>query len=102
MKSHTAQSILDACYLETRAKLLEVAAVLDRIDRAAESSSPLPAQAVHRRDQIADAIQILLGDSANRAELIQQLFSRQFDPNWRAGFGLPIQHAPPPQSIEKS
>lgn len=93
MKSHTAQTVLDACYLETRAKLLEVAAVLDRIDRAGESSSPLSAQAAQRREQIDEAIQILLGDSPHRAELIQQLFSRQFDPQWRAGFGLEVQHA---------
>lgn len=100
MKSPTAQSVLDAHYLEIRAKLLEVAAVLDRIDRAAESSSPLSGQATQRREQIADAIEILLGDSANRAESIQQLFSRQFDPKWRAGFGLPVQHASPSKSRE--
>lgn len=100
MKSHTAQTVLDACYLETRAKLLEVAAVLDRIDRAEQSQSPLSDEAAMRREQIAAAIRILLGDSPHRAEMIQQSFSRQFDPQWRSDFGLPVQHASPSKPRE--
>ncbi|TWT66546.1 hypothetical protein [Allorhodopirellula solitaria] len=93
MTSHTAQTVLDECYLETRAKLLEIAAVLDRVDRAEGTPAPLTGGAAARRDQISAAIQILLRDAPDRAELIQQLFSRQYDPQWRSTFGLQVEHA---------
>ncbi len=114
MKSQPAQAVLDAHYLETRAKLLEVAAVLDRIDRAGapQSSRSSDAEtrssdaetrssdAETRRSQIDEAIQILLDDSPRRAELIQQLFSRQYDPQWRSDFGLQVEHASPSNTRE--
>ncbi|TWU16347.1 hypothetical protein [Allorhodopirellula heiligendammensis] len=100
MKSHTAQTVLDECYLETRAKLLEVAAVLDRVDRAGATKSPLTGDAAAKREQIAEAIQILLLDTPTRAESIQQLFSRPFDPQWRSNFGLQVEHASPSNTRE--
>ena len=35
----TAAQVLDAYFLETRARLLEIAANLDRVDRAADAQS---------------------------------------------------------------
>lgn len=107
MKSQPAQAVLDAHYLETRAKLLEVAAVLDRIDRAGTTPSSRSSDdasqasdAEARRSQIDEAIQILLEDSPRRAELIQQLFSRPYDPQWRSDFGLQVEHASPSPTRE--
>ncbi|EMI42370.1 hypothetical protein [Rhodopirellula sp. SWK7] len=102
MKSRSAETILDESYLETRAKLLEVAAILDRIDRANGEGGRLPGDAAKRREQLTQAISILLTDSADRAEQIQQLFSREYDPDWRATFGLLPEHASSsaPQSRE--
>ena len=51
---------------------------LDRLDRADESLSDAT-----RRDQIDEAIQILLQPGDNRAEQVQLLFSREYDERWR-------------------
>ncbi len=102
MKSRAAQTILDESYLETRAKLLEVAATLDRIDRARHAGAQLElaADASVRREQLISAIRILLNDAPRRAEDIQQLFSRHYDPQWRDTFGLLPEHAAPATSSE--
>lgn len=78
-----ASQILDESFLETRAKLLEVAATLDRIDRSADDQSPLPADARPRRNMLDAAIRILLSEGPDRAERLQQLFSRDYQPDWR-------------------
>lgn len=94
MKSRTAETVLDESYLETRAKLLEIAAILDRIDRAGDSTgeSEMSDAAAMRHDQLTAAIRLLLSDSPRRAQEIQQLFSRAYDPNWRTEFELPPEH----------
>jgi hypothetical protein len=71
-----ADQILDESFLEVRAKLLEVAATLDRIDRSADEGSPLTDQNKPRRASINDAIRILLSEGPDRAERLQRLFSR--------------------------
>jgi len=91
MKSRTAETVLAECYLETRAKVLEVAAILDRIDRAGDTAGgvEMSGDASMRHDQLIRAIRLLLSDSPRRAQEIQQLFSRTYDPQWRSTFGLP-------------
>lgn len=71
--------ILDREFLEIRAKILEVAAALDRIDRADGSPDADP-----RAELLANAIGIIAGDGeqSTRAQRVQLLFSRQYDPNW--------------------
>ena len=78
-----ADQILDESFLEVRAKLLEVAATLDRIDRSAEEGSPLMDQNKPRRASIDDAIRILLSDGPDRAERLQRLYSREYEADWR-------------------
>jgi len=70
-------------FLPLRAKLLEAAATLDRLDRAARTSDENP-----HRAQIQEAIQILLQPEANRAEQLQLLFSRKYERNWRQQLGV--------------
>jgi hypothetical protein len=77
-----ADQILDESFLEVRAKLLEVAATLDRIDRGAEQQRLSP-PAEQRRHKIQAAIQICLSDDADRATRLQRLFSRDYDGDWR-------------------
>lgn len=99
MNSRPAEIVLEASYLETRAKLLEVAAVLDRIDRAAnDGDQGLPADSDQARRKLMGAIEILLEDHAGRAEKIQQLFSRPYESDWRTQFGLPQPDLPKPDS----
>ena len=71
--------ILDREFLEIRAKILEVAAALDRIQRAeGDVSSDSRMQLLH------DAIDVIAGAQTDpiRAEKIQLLFSREYDENW--------------------
>ncbi len=84
----TADTLLDESFLEVRSKLLEVAATLDRVDRAAEENGPLSDAQAERLNRVNDAIRIVLDETPDRAEQLQQLFSRPFDPNWRSSMQL--------------
>ena len=77
--------ILDREFLEIRAKILEVAAALDRIERADGDVSTDP-----RMKLIADAIEVIAGEHSDpiRAEKIQLLFSRAYDEQWRTEFSI--------------
>jgi hypothetical protein len=76
----SARQVLDRHYLEIRARLLEVAACLDRIDRA-DSSDAL--QNDPRLALIREGIEILNTPDNDRAERIQLLFSDRYEPNWK-------------------
>ena len=79
----TAPEILDREFLEIRAKLLELAASFDRLDRAHGTVS-----GDSRESLIQEGLKILQSDDPNRAEQLQLLFSRQFDDNWRKNCGM--------------
>ncbi|WP_040889792.1 hypothetical protein [Zavarzinella formosa] len=74
----TAPKVLDAYFLEARCKLLDVAAVLDRIDRG--EGAPLND---HRVERIRRSIEALLESGPGRAERIQEIFSLEYDPEWK-------------------
>lgn len=74
-----ANAVLDRLYLEIRCRLLDVAAALDRIERA-EGGDDVSNDA--RWNQLQKGIAILEGDGADRAERIQMLFSDAYVPNW--------------------
>ena len=78
-----APEVLNREFLEIRARLLQIAASLDRLDRAAGSVEDDP-----RLAKIREALAILEDESADRAERIQLLFSRPYEPAWRAAFKL--------------
>ena len=69
----TAQQTLDTYFLETRAKLLEIAATLDRLDRAPNREE---IQNDPRLHFITDALTILQSPSLNRAEQLQLRYSK--------------------------
>lgn len=79
----SATQILEDKFLEVRAKLLEVAATLDRIDRTADDDAPLDSSVQPMRQRVDDAIRILLSEGPDRAERLQRLFSREYEDNWR-------------------
>ncbi len=78
MSPRTTAAQFEQEFLPIRAKLLEVAASLDRLDRAA---GPMPDD--ERLGQIRQAIQVLLEPEAGRAERIQLTFSLPYDELWR-------------------
>jgi hypothetical protein len=79
----TATEVLDREFLEVRARLIDVAAALDRIDRADGSAADDP-----RLDQIRRAVEVLAGDTPGRAERVQSLFSLPYQEDWRDDYSL--------------
>ena len=77
--------VLDRDFLETRSRILDVAAALDRLDRASlGSGEAIPPD--RRLDQIRRAIEALLESGPGRSETVQRLFSLDYDPEWRMTF----------------
>jgi hypothetical protein len=76
-----APEVLDREFLEIRARLLQIAASLDRLDRAKGSVASDP-----RLQTIRQALAILADSRADRAENIQLLFSRPYAADWKAVF----------------
>ena len=74
-----APKALDAYFLEARSKLLDLAAILDRIGRGggATGTNEDP-----RLQKIRQALEVLHDQSGGRAERIQQIFSLDYDPTW--------------------
>jgi hypothetical protein len=72
----SAKEVLDRYFLEVRAKLLDIAAVLDRIDRGGGIADP-------RLDKVRRALGIVREPQTGRAEQLQQLFSLPYDPKWQ-------------------
>jgi hypothetical protein len=74
-----AAKVLDNFFLEARSKLLDLAAILDRIGRghggADASDDP-------RLERIRTALEVLHDQSGGRAERIQKIFSLDYDSAW--------------------
>jgi len=75
-----ALEVLDRDFLETRCKILEIAAVLDRIDRAPAHHHVHPDA---RMGQIRQALEALCVPGPGRSETIQLIFSLEYDRDWR-------------------
>jgi hypothetical protein len=71
---------LDRYFLDARCKLLEVAAILDRIDRG-EGGTALQKDA--RLERINHALKTLQEAQTERTARIQQIFSLDYDPAWK-------------------
>jgi hypothetical protein len=74
-----APKVLDAFFLEARAKILDLAAILDRIGRGEGAASVTTDP---RLDKVNKALDVLLDPSGGRAERVQQIFSLDYDPDW--------------------
>ena len=70
---------LDTYFLEARCKILEVAAILDRIGRGRDASNTDNDPRVAR---IREAVEVLADHSGGRAERIQKIFSLDYDAKW--------------------
>lgn len=86
-KQRSGETIVEESFLEVRAKLLEVAATLDRIDRCGDGQS-LGKEAAEKREQIDQAIKIVSSHESGRAERLQKLFSREYELDWRVKMGV--------------
>ncbi|MFW5693494.1 MAG: hypothetical protein ACOCWL_04700 [Thermoguttaceae bacterium] len=78
-----APEVLNREWLSIRARLIEVAAALDRVERAEGSVVTDP-----RLAQIGESLAILANGRENRAEQLQMAFSLPYDPQWRERYGV--------------
>jgi len=83
MSSQSSREIMDREFLPTRAKILEIAAALDRVSRADGEAPNDP-----RWSQLRAALELVLEQEDDRAEQVQLLFSRVYDENWRKSLGV--------------
>ncbi len=70
--------LIEQEFLPLRAKLLEIGAALDRLEREAALGSR-----DQRGTKIRAAIEALLESGCDRAEQIQLIFSRPYEDDWR-------------------
>ena len=72
-----AQQVLDQYFLEARSRILDAAAILDRIGRGDGTvTGDARIARLHR------AIEALSTAESGRAERIQRIFSLDYDPDW--------------------
>jgi len=76
----TAGEVLARSFLDVRFRLLDVAASLDRIDRAAESASVLKDP---RMMMLREAMAILVDGKQDRACRLQMTFSLPYNERWQ-------------------
>jgi len=79
----TAPNILDREFLEIRAKILQLAASFDRMDRSDGAVANDT-----RMKSIRKGIEILQSQVPNRAEQLQLVFSRDYESDWKTQFGI--------------
>lgn len=70
---------LDTFFLDLRCRILDVAAILDRIGRGPGAAA---IDADPRLARVRQALEVLHDKSGGRAERIQQIFSLDYDPQW--------------------
>lgn len=83
-----AQEVLNREFLEIRAKLLQLAAHFDRIERGTGDAD------LDRINLFRKALEVL-GDpdvGPHRAERLQMIFSRKYDPQWKANLEVAAGH----------
>jgi hypothetical protein len=78
MTASSASEVLDREFPEIRAGLLQLAAQLDRLDRAKGSITDDP-----RCRAVRQSIDVLAKPSPGRAEQIQLIFSRPYEQGWQ-------------------
>ena len=76
-----APQVLERHFLELRCGLLDMAAALDRLERAAGYDT---VKTDPRLKRVREALKILDSAGTNRAERIQMLFSDAYEAGWNA------------------
>ena len=73
----SAKTALESYFFEARAKVLDLAAILDRIGRGSGSAADDA-----RLAKLREALEVLLDPSPARAERVQQVFSLGYEAGW--------------------
>jgi hypothetical protein len=80
MSPLSAPKALEQFFLEARCRLLDLAAILDRIGRGDEAAN---VNVDPRMGRIRQALDVLRDAADGRAERIQKIFSLDYDPDWK-------------------
>ena len=78
MAERSAAQIVADEFMIARAKIVELAATLDRIERASGSVDDS-----RNMQLLAQGMHILIDDQIEKAKRVQLLMSRDYDPNWQ-------------------
>lgn len=81
--SRDAQQVLAEEFLTARSKILDLAATLDRLDRASGNVDHAA-----QMQLLIQGLETLLDGQADKARRVQLLMSRHYDPDWRKTYGL--------------
>ncbi len=81
--SRSPSEVLTQEFLQTRAKILEIAAFYDRLGNA--SSAELDGRQL---ELLQRGCQVLNDDQPDKAARVQLLFSCDYQENWREQFGI--------------
>lgn len=84
IEARDAAEVLNQEFLQLRCTIVDLAAALDRLDRAPERHGH---HLDPRLDQVRRALEALLVPDAGRAETVQRIFSLDYDQDWQAKFG---------------
>jgi hypothetical protein len=79
----SAEEILAEEFLQARSRILDLAAFLDRLERA-----PGTAEQEARMRLLAEGLEILCDDEVGKAQRVQLLMSRDYDPAWQKKYGI--------------
>ncbi len=79
--SRSPSEVLTQEFLQTRAKILEIAAFYDRLGDAYGLDRT-------QLELLRKGCEILNDDRSDKAARVQLLFSREYDENWRQQFGI--------------
>jgi hypothetical protein len=74
-----AAKALDTFFFEARARILDLAGFLDRIERGDNAAG---VRLDPRLEKVRRALEVLLQNGDTRAEQVQQIFSLDYDANW--------------------
>ena len=80
---HCVEQVFEREFLPLRARILEIAAALDRVGRAGSIGNDEP-----RMAQLRAGLKVLLSSESDRAEEVQLIFSRKYHEDWRSEFRL--------------
>lgn len=81
--SRTSSETMAQEFLQIRAKILEIAAFYDRLDR-----DELDESAAGALQLLTAGCAVLIDEQPDKAARVQLLFSRQYDAQWRQQFDI--------------
>jgi hypothetical protein len=83
LAERSAQQIVAEDFMIARARIVELAAILDRIERAAGDVNDSKNMLL-----LVQGLHILCDDEVEKAKRVQLLMSRQYDPQWQTQMSI--------------